>query len=128
MSGTDGSHLVQTILAACSAGHEEAGLRAATAAIRRALLAFGSETPDNLACAAQIEFGASASRADGGSRSRTGLRLVGSNILLADILNVAEDASIPEPVHATFPDLSAESWAAVMRLVMLLVLSLECDS
>jgi hypothetical protein len=118
---------VQTILAACSAGHEEAGLRAATAAIRRALLAFGSQTPDNLACAAQIAFGTGASRADG-SRSTTGLGLVGSNILLSDILNVAEDASIPEPVRATFPDLSADSCAAVMRLVTLLVLSLECDS
>ena len=125
MNSTNTRHLAQTILAACFASHQEADLRAATVDIRHALLACGSETPDNLACAAQIEFGAGLSTA--GSPKRTiGLRLVGSNILLSDLLKVAEDASIPEPVRATFPDLSEESWTAVMRLVTLLVLSLEC--
>ena len=52
MSGTNRHQLVQTILAACSASEKGADLSAATAEIRRALLAFGSESPDNLACAA----------------------------------------------------------------------------
>ncbi|HZC06724.1 MAG TPA: hypothetical protein VE338_13895, partial [Ktedonobacterales bacterium] len=62
MATPNAHQLVNAILAACSAGAEDGALQAATAEIRQSLLAFGSETPDNLACAAQVEFGASVVR------------------------------------------------------------------
>lgn len=49
--------LVNAIITACAGGHDQASLQVATEEIRRQLLALGSETPDNVACAAQIEFG-----------------------------------------------------------------------
>jgi hypothetical protein len=118
--------LVNAILAACNAGDEDIALQAATAEIRRALLAFGSETPDNLACAAHVDFGASVERRHGPER-KLGLLLAGTNVLLSDILHVAEDAAIPQPVRGAFPDLTQEAWDAVGRVVTLILLSLECD-
>lgn len=117
--------LVDAILAACAGEQDDASLQAATAEIRRALLAFGSETPDNLACAAQIDFGPSEGRQHGPERT-IGLRLAGTNVLVSDVLWHAEDISIPEPVREAFPALTEEAWAAVSRLVTLIVLSLEC--
>jgi hypothetical protein len=118
--------LVNAILAACNAGDADIALPAATAEIRRAPLAFGSETPDNLACTAHVDFGASVGRRQGPER-KIGLRLAGTNVLVSDILHVAEDVAIPEPVREAFPDLTQEAWAAVGRLVTLILLSLECD-
>jgi hypothetical protein len=90
---------VHAILAACSAGHDDIALEAATASIRRALLAFGSETPDNLACAAHVAFGASVGRNDSPERT-IGLRLAGANVMVSDILYEAERAGgRGEPDH-----------------------------
>lgn len=126
MATTSTHQFVNAILAACNASDEDAALPAATAEIRRALLAFGSQTPDNLACAAHVDFGASVGRRHGPERV-IGLRLAVTNVLVSDILHVAEDAAIPEPVRGAFPDLTPEAWEAVGRLVTLILLSLECD-
>jgi len=123
---TSNHHLVDAILAACRAGRDDTALQAATAEIQQALLAFGSQTPDNLACAAQIDFGPSVGRRAGPER-KVGLRLAGSNLLVSDILYEVEDAGMPKAVRAAFADLTEEAWAAAMRFVMLLLLSLECD-
>lgn len=118
--------LVKAILTACASGHDQASLHVATEAIRRELLVLGSETPDNVACATQIEFGPSTERKHG--RDTTfGLRLTGSNILVSEVLWAAEDASIPETVREAFPTLTEDAWSAVMRLVTLIAISLECD-
>jgi hypothetical protein len=122
---TNAHQFVQAILAACNAGHDDVAFEAATASIRRALVAFGSETPDNLACAAQVDFGASAGRGYGPERT-IGLRLAGANVLVSDIMHSAEGSAIPASVRSAFPELTQEAWDAVGRLVTLILLSLEC--
>jgi hypothetical protein len=127
MTTTRAPDLVDTIRAACRAGRDDAALPVSTAEIRQALLAFGSQTPENRACAEQIDFGPSVGRRAGPER-KVGLRIAGSNLLVSDILYETEDAGMPKAVRAACPDLTEDAWAAAMRLVMLILLSLECDS
>jgi hypothetical protein len=87
---------------------------ALTAHFREALLAFGSETPDNLNCAERIAI----ANADG----EIGPVLCG--IRLADIAHELEDQPMPEGVATAFPDLTESDWNAFMRLTTLLYIVL----
>ncbi len=86
-----------------------------TAQFRSALLAFGSETPDNLNCAGRIEIGI----ADGKTAP-----LLGGHPL-AGIAHALEDQPIPEDLRAAFPDLTERDWDAFGRLTTLLYIALS---
>jgi hypothetical protein len=99
---TNAHQFVQAILAACNTGHDDVAFEAATASIRRALVAFGSETPDNLACAAQVDLGPSVGRPHGPERT-IGLRLAGTNVVVSDIMYEAGGRPSPRRCAAPFP-------------------------
>jgi len=84
------------------------------AQFRAALLALGSETPDNLNCAGRVGVGES----DGG----LGLMLGGHS--LADIAHAVEDQPMPDAMHAAFPNLTERDWDAFGRLTTLLYIAL----
>lgn len=90
-----------------------------TEEIREALLAFGSETPDNLACAQRIEYGVSI--ADG----TAGLQITGSAVPLTDIAWALEEMPLPSSVREAIPALSDADWDAATRLIALILLSFE---
>lgn len=85
--------------------------------LRTTLLAFGSETPDNLSCTDRIEVG----HVD----DVRGLKLRNQNILLSELAYELEDAPVPETVKAAFPGITGEDWSAFVRLTTLLYISLE---
>lgn len=84
-------------------------------AFKRALLDFGSETPDNLNCAEQLEL----------DPSRSALVLRKHGIPISDLLNVAEDSDVPPSVREAFPLVTQAEWDAAMRLVTLILIALE---
>ncbi len=88
---------------------------ALTAQLRAALLALGSETPDNLNCANRIEIGNS------GGKICPMLR----DHWLADIAHTLEDEPMPDGVRTAFPDLAEQDWEAFMRLTTLLYIALS---
>ena len=87
--------------------------------LRVALLEFGSETPDNLSCAEQIEVGTVG--------SETGLKLLGREVLLSEIAHVIEGEPMPEAIKAAFPGISEVDWAAFGRLTTLIYILLSRD-
>ena len=93
---------------------EDAGAEALTSRFRSALLALGSETPDNLNCARRITI----ADVDG----QLGPVLCGRQ--LADIAHELEDQPMPEGVGTAFPDLTESDWNAFMRLTTLLYIAL----
>ena len=118
--------LVNAILAAGRAGSDEVSLHAATAAIRQSLLAFGSETPDNIDCAQRIDFGPSVARRFGPDR-KVGLRIAGSHTPLSNVLWELEGVGVPKQVREAFPNLTEADIEGGMRFAVLLLASLECD-
>ena len=97
-------------LAAIAEG--EGGPAAQTAALRRALLDFASETPDNFACAGRIEVGTVG--------DTTGAKLAGRAALLSDIAHAVEDGPVPDSLRAAYPDIADQEWEAFCRLTTLL--------
>jgi hypothetical protein len=87
---------------------------ALTGQFREALLALGSETPDNLNCAGRIEIG----EGDG----KVGLMLGGHR--LADIAHELEDQPIPDALRSAFPNLTDRDWEAFGRVTTLLYIAL----
>jgi len=87
--------------------------------LRVALLEFGSETPDNLSCAEQIEVGTVG--------SETGLKLLGRELLLSEIAHVIEGEPLPKAIKAAFPGISEGDWAAFGRLTTLIYILLSRD-
>lgn len=94
----------------------DAGAPEQTEALRRALLEYASETPDNVSCAQGIEIGS-----DGNG---LGLRLVGSNIPLSDIAHELEDVLLPAPLSSAFPELTERDWDTFTRLTTLIYTAL----
>ncbi len=90
-----------------------------TADFRRALLDFGSETPDNLTCAEQLEVGTAG--------KEVGLKLASRDILLGDIAHAAEEAPMPDAVKAACPDMTVTEWRAFSRVTTLLFVLLSRD-
>ncbi len=95
----------------------------ATARVRDALLAVGSETPDNVNLVKHIEFGAIAD----GSEPVTwlGPMISGKPILLSDIVWALEEEAIPPSVRESIPSLSEEEWSAAIRIIVLILTALE---
>jgi len=100
-------------LNAIASGGDDA--KALTARLREALLAFGSETPSNLNCAARIEIGVSAGEVG---------PLLGGHPL-ADIAHALEDQPLPDGLRAAFPDLTDRDWDAFGRFTTLLYIALS---
>ena len=91
-----------------------------TKSLRVALLEFGSETPDNLSCAEQIEVGTVG--------SETGLTLLGRELLYSEIAHVIEGEPMPEALKTAFPDITDEDWDAFGRLTTLIYILLSRDA
>ena len=90
----------------------------ATAAFRKALLDFGSETPDNAACARALSVG---------RRGGETTLLLRRKWPVVDVLNHAEGSPIPKGVAARFRGLTARDWAAVQRVATMVFLALGDD-
>lgn len=90
-----------------------------TEKIREALLIFGSETPDNRACAERIEYGLSPG--DG----MFGLRIAGKPIPLTGIAWALEDGPMPPNIREKFPTLTEDGWDAATRLITLILAAFE---
>lgn len=116
------SGLVRALLQAQDADRPT-GTEEATRALREELLRTGSSTPDNLSAATQVEYGEVAG--EPGSPRTAGLKLSGTDILLADVLNAAEGSATPPEVRESFPELTQEQWDAVLRWTTMLMISLE---
>ena len=91
-----------------------------TTKLRRALLDFASETPDNLNCAERIEVSTLG--------AETGLALHGRGVLLSDIAHALENAPMPDALKDAFPDISAKDWDAFTRLTTLIYGALTQNS
>ncbi len=90
-------------------------------------LRFGSETPDNVNCFEHVEYGIVQRPSFGETEKGCGLKLKGKNILLADILNMAEDLDLPDDIKEYFPDLTDREWQAVMRMATMILIAFESD-
>jgi hypothetical protein len=71
-----------------------------TLSLRKALLDFASEPPDNVNCADRIEV----ERVD----NDTALKIINRAVLLGDIAHVIEDAPMPESLKIAYPGLTAD--------------------
>ena len=91
-----------------------------TADLRAALLAFASETPDNLACAEKIEVGVVG--------ESTGTKLIGQDRLMSDIAHHLEGVPMPAALKEALPDMSESDWDAYTRFMTLVCCLLEQDS
>lgn len=88
-----------------------------------ALLTYGSETPDNLACADRLEAGALPEGP--GGRREYGLRFKAGGGALSEAAWVLEDAVDLAALHERCPEVAVEDWEALLRFVNLLLNALE---
>jgi hypothetical protein len=95
-----------------------------SAALKAALLAFGSRTPDNVSALRLIEYGISEGRKDG-PREVLGLKIRGKSILISDIIGAVEDTAVSRRVHPRVPRLTPEEYEAALRTTILILLALE---
>lgn len=116
--------LVQHILAASIGTREGTDLTEIADGIMRTLLEMGSETPDNLNCSQQIEYGR-VDRRQEGPATVFGLKVKGTEMLVSDVMHLVEDDGIPESVQQHYPELTDDQWSAVTRLTTMILLSLE---
>ena len=116
--------LVQHILAAGIGSREGMDLTELTHGIMRTFLEMGSETPDNLNCSQQIEYGRVDGREDGPA-TVFGLKVKGTEMLVSDVMHLVESEGIPESVLEYYPDLTDDQWSAVTRMTTMILLSLE---
>lgn len=93
--------------------------------LRAALLEFGSDTEDNVACADSLMI---ARKLEPGGRSVTGLAIKGKEVLIADILNFAEGCEIPRELREQYPELAQGDWDAAMRLATLVLTAMQDDA
>jgi uncharacterized protein YjbI with pentapeptide repeats len=115
--------LVRTLLGAGGISN----LADITTRFRKALLAAGSETPDNLACAQHLEYGTVPGPPYAPERARSGLKIAGTDILVSDLAWRIEDTPVPASVTDDHPELTAEQWSAATRVITLLLGALEAD-
>ncbi|WP_216209334.1 DUF433 domain-containing protein [Amycolatopsis aidingensis] len=93
-----------------------------TGELTDALLAYGSETEDNVAAVGRIGvrdvplFG---------DRRAVGPAIKDHGILVSDILNRAEESEIPDPVRESYPELDRSDWQAALRLATLVMTAIE---
>lgn len=106
------------LLAALAAhDHSQLDVAAASNELRRALLDFASETPDNRAYADRIEIGTIG--------DETGIKLRSREALFSDIAYALEDLEAPAELTARFPDMTDSEWAAFTRVTTLIYAALN---
>lgn len=91
---------------------------------RRAFLKIASSTQENMRCLERVEYGLVAQ----GEQEQVSLgpKLKNKSILVSEILNALEDVETPPAeIKEYYPDLSDEEWQAALRLVTVIVFSLE---
>ena len=94
----------------------EATLAALESEVKSSLLAFGSETGDNVACAERIGV-EDLPYCDYGRI--VGPTIKSRHILISDILNNAEGSAIPASLQEQYPELEQDDWNAVLRIATL---------
>ena len=87
-----------------------------TSNLRRALLDFGSETPDNFNCAGRVEVGPVG--------SAIGPKITGRDVLFGDIAHALESEPSPKALKDIFPEISEEDWDAFARMTTLIYILL----
>jgi hypothetical protein len=97
-----------------------------TEILQERLLDFGSHTPDNLACAQDIELRTRIT--DLGPPESQSVAIKNSPYSIADILHSAEGCPTPKQVEEYCPDLTQEQWDNALRFTTLVLLSLQWDS
>ena len=90
-----------------------------TSNLRRALLDFGSETPDNLNCADRVEVGVVG--------LKTGPKIRSRDVLFRELAHTLEDEPMPAALKEHFPGMSEKYWDAFTRLTTLIHLLLRPD-
>lgn len=93
--------------------------------LRRALVDFGSETPDNVSCVQQISVSKAPARYRKGKIRGLALR---RRWLISEILNYAEGSRIPKAVRNRFRGITQQEWNAVQRLTTLVFTAFEVQS
>jgi hypothetical protein len=113
-------------LAALSASIKTTEREQAFRSLMDALLAFGSETPDNLGMNQHLDYGIHEDVGSMGKQRRfVGLRLRNSGIGVAELLNVLEDVDVPASLKKRYPEVDDKEWSALRRFVTLIVLALQ---
>ena len=85
---------------------------------KSAILSFGSETPDNIACVERIGFGA--------TEKGFGLNIIGQKILLGEIIEIIVSSKILlKEVQNKLPDLTEEEWRSIMSFTQMLLDDLD---
>jgi hypothetical protein len=92
--------------------------------IMRIFLEMGSETPCNINCYNNIEYGVVKSLYHD-NEMIYGMKLKGKNILISDIMNMIEDINLPDHIQRE-TSLTDEEWNAVTRIITMILISLEC--
>ena len=88
-----------------------------TTLVREALVGYGSATEDNVACAKHVEVDVVG--------DYQGLKLVGHDVLLTDVIASLEEAEVPDYVAEEFPSLTPDLWAAAIRATLLVLSAFE---
>ncbi len=91
-----------------------------TSKLRRTLLDFASETPDNLNCAEQVAVSTVG--------AETGPALDGRGVLLSDIAHALENEPMPDRLKDAFPNTTAKDWDAFTRLTTLIYSALNREA
>lgn len=92
--------------------------------IMRIFLEMGSETPCNINCYNNIEYGVVTSLYHD-HEIIYGLKVKGKHILISDVMNMIEDINIPDHIQREM-SLTDEEWDAVTRIITMILISLEC--
>lgn len=93
---------------ACGRGEPEE----LTPKLRKAMLSFGSETPDNIACMTAIEVG--------DTDQHRGIKFTTHAVNFVDLAWALEETDLPAPIKEAFPDMTAQDWDAFTRTTTLL--------
>jgi hypothetical protein len=88
---------------------------------RKAILDFGSETPDNIEGVTRVEVGPV--QAD--NYVYSGIKIKDKEIRLSQLMHSIESMDLPESVKADFPELTQEDWDGATRIMTLVLMSLE---
>lgn len=82
------------------------------------------ETDDNLNCYNHIEYG-SVSPGACNSKETYGLKLKGKDILISNVVHLVEDLDLPDQIKKKFPTITRHEWAAVTRMVTMILIAFE---
>lgn len=90
--------------------------------LKKVLLDFGSETPDNLSAVKLVDVGAFKYTQ---LEQNGGLRLAITQTALTDVLNALEGAPIPAQLKEAMPTLTQAEFDAVLRVAVLTLAAFE---